>query len=142
MAGGVAYSQLADIYVICSLALELHRADALPWCLQQIRQHYEPSRQLLYENSAFDPALRRTYPDGRLICAGSIFEISWFLFRALDLRPDAEVEAMLLRSMEGAMEFCWDREHGGFFYFADIDERPMLQLESDMKLWWVHAEAI
>lgn len=142
MAGGVAYSQLADIYVVCSLALELHRADALPWCLEQIKMHYEPSRQLLYENAAIDPALRRTYPDGRLICAGSIFEISWFLFRALDVRPDPDVEAMLLSSMEGAMEFCWDKKYGGFYYFADIDERPMLQLESDMKLWWVHVEAI
>ena len=142
MAGGVAYSQLADIYVICSLALELQLPNALPWCLSQIGMHYEPSRQLLYENAAINPALQHTFPEGRLICAGSIFEISWFLFRAMDVHPNPKVEAMLLRSIEGAMDSCWDREHGGFFYFVDIDERPMLQLESDMKLWWVHVEAI
>lgn len=142
MAGGVAYSQLADIYVTCSLALELHRYDVLPGCLQQLRMHYDPARQLLHESASLDPALRRAYPDGRLICAGSIFEIAWIGFRGLDCSPDSEVEELLLRSMEGAMEHCWDRRHGGFHYFTDIEERPMLQLEADMKLWWVHAEAI
>ncbi len=140
--GGLAYSQLADIYVMCSMALELDHEPTLSDCLQKIRLHYEPAHHLLYESATIDPARRREFPDGRLICPGSIFEISWFLFRALDRCPDPEVEGMLLKCLDGACEFGWDSRHGGFFYFRDIDGKPTLQLESDMKLWWVHAEAI
>jgi N-acylglucosamine 2-epimerase len=140
--GATAYSQLADVYVLASLALELDRPEILRSCLEKIALHYEPSRRLLLESAATDSALRTAYPEGRLVCAGSIFEISWILFRALDLIPDAKVEAMLLASIEGALEFCWDREFGGFYYFQDLEGRPTLQLESDMKLWWVHAEAL
>lgn len=142
LAGGVAYSQLADIYVLCSMALELGRDDKLAEAIAKIGHHYEPAERLLLETAAIDPKLRRAYPDGRLICVGSNFEIAWILFRALDRVPDAQVERMLLDAIEGALEFGWDHEHGGLFYFQDIDGRPMLQLESDMKLWWVHAEAI
>jgi len=142
LAGGVAYSQLADIYAMCAMALELEDDATLDACLAAIGQHYEPSHQLLYETCALDPARRREFPDGRLICAGSIFEISWFLFRALDRRPTPGIADLLLKSLDGAFEHCWDRQYGGFYYFVDIDGRPTLQLESDMKLWWVHAEAL
>jgi N-acylglucosamine 2-epimerase len=142
LSGGVAYNQLADIYVMCAAALELGDDATLDECLAAIAAHYEPSRQLLYECAAVDPARRREFPDGRLICAGSIFEISWYLLRALDRRPTPGVEEILLKALDGAFEHCWDKEYGGFYYFIDIDGRPMLQLESDMKLWWVHAEAL
>lgn len=140
--GGIAYSQLADIYVLCAMALELNRTDVLRQCLERIRLHFEPSRRLLHESATIDPALRREYPDGRMICVGSIFEISWFLLRALDRVPDPAVEAMLLECVEGALEFGWDTQHGGLYYFRDLDGRPTLQLESSMKLWWVHVEAL
>jgi N-acylglucosamine 2-epimerase len=142
LAGGVAYSNLADIYAICSMAQQLDRPDALRACIQKIPTHYVPERRLLLETAALDPAQRFTYPDGRLICTGSNFEIAWILFRALDQCPDPAVEKMLLDCIEGALEFGWDSEHGGLYYFQDIDGRPMLQLESDMKLWWVHVEAL
>ena len=142
LAGGVAYSQLADIYVLCSMALELDRDDKLRESTDRIGHHFEPAERLLLETAALDPKLRRAYPDGRLICVGSNFEISWNLFRALDRVPNPQVERLLLDALEGALEFGWDREYGGLFYFQDIDGRPMLQLESEMKLWWVHVEAI
>jgi N-acylglucosamine 2-epimerase len=147
--GAIAYSQLSDIYALCSMALELSavepdpRYDAvLADCLRDIQIHFVPGRGLLHECATLDPARRRESPEGRLICAGSIFEICWFLFRALDRLPDPALEARLLECVEGAMEFAWDKEHGGFRYFQDLDGRPTLQLESQMKLWWVHAEAI
>ena len=41
-----------------------------------------------------------------------------------------------------AFERGWDKEHGGILYFVDLDGRPCEQLEWDMKLWWVHNEAL
>jgi N-acylglucosamine 2-epimerase len=140
--GGIAYSQLADVYVLCAMALELNRTDVLRQCLERIRLHFVAGRHLLHESATVDPALRCEYPDGRLICVGSIFEISWYLLRALDRLPDPELEARLLECVEGALEFGWDQKHGGLYYFQDLEGKPMLQLESEMKLWWVHAEAL
>lgn len=141
LAGAAPFSQLADIYVLCSMALELDEDNTLKRCLQKIPLHFEPERRLLLENASTDPTFRR-YPEGRLICVGSIFEIAWFLLRALDRHPDAALERRLLDCVEGAMEFGWDREHGGLYYFQDLEGRSQLALESNMKLWWTHAEAL
>lgn len=137
-----AMSQLADVYIVLSLALELDDSAAVAEMLTAIDVHHEPTRRLFFENATLDPARRTEYPDGRLICPGSIFEISWFLLKALQLQPDAAKQKMVLDVLEGGLEFGWDKQHGGFFYFMDIDGKPTLQLESSMKLWWVHAEAI
>jgi len=142
LGGGIATSNLADIYVMCAMALEIGRDDVLAECLKQIPTHYDPEHRIFYETAALAPELRRSSPDVRLICVGSNFEISWFLFRALDRVADARVEKMLLEILEGAMEFGWDREKGGLYYFQDIENKPMLQLEGQMKLWWVHVEAL
>lgn len=36
----------------------------------------------------------------------------------------------------------WDSQHGGLFYFLDVDQHSPVQLEWDMKLWWPHNEAL
>lgn len=133
-------SQLADIYILASMALELDDLEMLARCIRDVGSHFDSATRLLRENAG-DEAFRQT-PEGRLVCAGSIFEISWFLFRALDRVPDRQAEALLLDAVGAALEFGWDREFGGFYYFQDIAGRPTLQLESGMKLWWVHVEAI
>jgi N-acylglucosamine 2-epimerase len=40
------------------------------------------------------------------------------------------------------LEFGWDDEYGGVFYFLDRLGHPPQQLEWDQKLWWVHVEAL
>jgi N-acylglucosamine 2-epimerase len=56
--------------------------------------------------------------------------------------PNAEQTRRVLEIMEGSLEFGWDREYGGLLYFVDNEGRPGLTLESDMKLWWPHTEAL
>ncbi|MBD3352129.1 MAG: hypothetical protein GF364_11635 [Candidatus Lokiarchaeota archaeon] len=36
----------------------------------------------------------------------------------------------------------WDKKYGGIFYFKDVLERPHIELQWNMKLWWVHNEAL
>ena len=36
------------------------------------------------------------------------------------------------------IEYGWDKQYGGIFYFMDRLGRPQQQLEWDQKLWWVH----
>ena len=147
--GAPRLSGLADIYVLCAMALDLleddpqngEYLDVLRACLRQIKLHYHPGRQLFYENAPLDQESAQT-PDGRLICPGSIFEINWLLSRALDYVPDAEVSSLLLSTLEGGLEFGWDKQYGGIYYFLDVEGHSTLQLEWAMKLWWVHVEAL
>jgi N-acylglucosamine 2-epimerase len=137
-----ATSQLADIYIVLSLALELGDKSAVDEMLGAIEVHYEPQRRLFFESAALDPARRTEYPECRLICPGSIFEISWIFLQALETHPDPAKQKTILDALEGGLEFGWDKDYGGFHYFMDIEGKPTLQLESSMKLWWVHAEAV
>jgi N-acylglucosamine 2-epimerase len=147
--GAPALRQLADLYVTCSMALELATAtsdpryrDILAECLRDARLHFHPGSGLLLENAAADGTPRLEVPEGRLICPGSICEVAWFLLRALAFHPNERQQQWVLSTLEAAIEFGWDRQHGGLFYFQDLEGKPTLQLEASMKLWWVHIEAI
>ncbi|BDC49956.1 N-acylglucosamine 2-epimerase [Bryobacterales bacterium F-183] len=138
-------SQLADIMVIALLALELSEVsddprypEELAWCLRQVWLHLDSERGILRENALVD----RDTPEGRFFCAGSAAEVGWFLLHVLEKFPDAKTEAMLLDAIDQSLHFGWDNEYGGLYYFQDVEDRPMLQLESNMKLWWPHTEAI
>lgn len=146
LAGAPPSTQLADVYVIASMALELfHATNSDAWrtpmkqALANVLPHFDPHSGLLTEMAG--PGLRQ-YPEGRLVCTGSIFEIAWILFRILEIEPDPALKQRLLAAVEAALEFGWDREYEGFYYFQDLEDKPTLQLESSMKLWWVHAEAL
>ena len=40
------------------------------------------------------------------------------------------------------IDYGWDREYGGIFYYKDRLGHPTQQLEWDQKLWWVHIETL
>ncbi|HSN50033.1 MAG TPA: AGE family epimerase/isomerase, partial [Bacteroidales bacterium] len=40
------------------------------------------------------------------------------------------------------VEYGWDKQYGGIFYFLDRKGHPTQQLEWDQKLWWVHVETL
>ncbi len=132
---------LADVMVTASMASEIARIDPDPRypqilreCLEASRTFYDPARRIFLEYPP-DSAT----PEGRLFCPGDSIECAWFLLHA---NPDKEMQALLLDSIEGALEFGWDKEYGGLYYFMDVEGLPPLALESNMKLWWPHTEAI
>lgn len=144
------YSQLADLYVLGWLAYELSfvHEDAryqqvMRACCDRLAAHYVPSIHVLKENASFSgEAAFRQFPEGRAVCTGSSLEVSWLFLRILRKVPNPTAERMLLEAILGAMEYGWDREHGGLYYFQDLDARPTPMLEANMKLWWSHTEAI
>jgi N-acylglucosamine 2-epimerase len=79
---------------------------------------------------------------GRLVSPGHGLESAWFILKhseTLDRRDRIEKACVLIKS---TLDRAWDREHGGIFYFMDVLGRPPAELEWDMKLWWVHCEAL
>ena len=131
---------LADVMVTASMASEIAKIDhdrryrdILRECLTASKAFYDPRRRIFLEYRPADT------PEGRLFCPGDSIEAAWFLLHA---DPDEEMRTLLLDSIEGALEFGWDQEYGGLYYFMDVDGLPPLPLESNMKLWWPHTEAI
>ena len=54
-------------------------------------------------------------------------------------RPDLIGKAVEIAL--ATIEYGWDKQYGGIFYFMDRLGRPQQQLEWDQKLWWVHIES-
>lgn len=132
---------LADLYVFLFMGLQRDDDALLQEALSQVPHFFTDDGTLLYENAPVDAAARE-FPEGRLISVGSVFEVAWLVLRALERHPDDALAQRILNVIEGAWRYGWDPQHGGLFYFQDLNGRPPAQLEWDMKLWWVHVEAM
>jgi N-acylglucosamine 2-epimerase len=80
--------------------------------------------------------------EGRLLNPGHGIEAMWFM---MDIAQRQENRELLLQATEvviKTLEFAWDKEYGGIFYFLDDRGHPPQQLEWDQKLWWVHIETL
>lgn len=146
--GQVPMSQLSDILVKAMMTLELMKdhqdaryGKVLEDCFTAMDLHYDPARRLWRENALLE-GNQDDLPEGRLFSPGSAVEVAWFLLHALEQQPDAGRLHRLLEGIEGSLEFGWDRDYGGLFYFMDVEGKPLLPLEGQMKLWWPHTEAI
>lgn len=80
--------------------------------------------------------------DGRLINPGHGIEAMWFMIDIGVRRNDPDLIRRATDTIIRTLEYAWDVEHGGIFYFMDIQGHPPQQLEWDQKLWWVHLESL
>lgn len=80
--------------------------------------------------------------DGRLINPGHGIEAMWFVMDIAQRRQDRALIDQAVDVVLKILEFGWDREYGGIFYFLDVQGHPPQQLEWDRKLWWVHLETL
>ncbi len=135
--------------ILCNLALEIeHLLDAdflqktIDTCIHEVMDvFYRPELGLVVENVTLEGELSDTM-DGRLINPGHAIEAMWFI---MDLgvrlnRPELIEKASKIAIQ--MVEYGWDKEHGGIFYFLDRLGHPTQQLEWDQKLWWVHIETL
>jgi N-acylglucosamine 2-epimerase len=58
------------------------------------------------------------------------------------LRNDRQLIDRAVNILMYLLDFGWDEEYGGIFYFRDSKNHPPDKLEWDQKLWWVHLEAL
>lgn len=147
--GQIATSKLADVMVMIMLLLELMAVDDDPRYASLLSEymraslkHREPRRNVFLEHVGTDGTILLDSPDGRLLNPGHSVEMAWFLLLALRRQPNRALQQEVLGILESSLEFGWDKEYGGIYYFMDIEGHPTLQLESNMKLWWPHTEAL
>ncbi len=103
--------------------------------------HYKEEFRCVLENVYPDGSILDN-PTGRTINPGHSIENSWFLMNYAAKTQDSELIKKALNILDWSLEKGWDKEFGGIYYFRDLYNRPCEQLEFDMKLWWVHNEAL
>ena len=106
-----------------------------------ISLHYRPDLHCVLENVSADGSFIDN-PSGRTVNPGHSCENAWFLMNEALYRHDDGLMKKALNILDWSLELGWDQQFGGIYYFTDISGRPCEQLEWDMKLWWVHNEAM
>jgi N-acylglucosamine 2-epimerase len=116
--------------------------EILAACVREIMTvFYDRSRGLFFEHVAPDGSHVDSF-DGRLINPGHGIEATWFVMDIARKTGDRATIEEASGALLSTLEFGWDREHGGIFYFLDAEGKPPQQLEWDQKLWWVHVETL
>lgn len=102
---------------------------------------YQKDTGLIMESVNLDGSFSDTF-EGRLVNPGHIIEAMWFMMDLAIRREDAVLMNRCIDIAIRALNYGWDQQYGGILYFKDILDKPLLQLEWDQKLWWVHLEAL
>ena len=135
--------------ILCNLSLELEHIlgkekveEFIPTIIHEVMNvFYHPDFELILENVNEDGSFSDSF-EGRLINPGHAIEAMWFIMdignRIKDINLIHKAKDIMLRMLE----YGWDNEYDGIFYFLDVKGYPPQQLEWDQKLWWVHVEAL
>jgi N-acylglucosamine 2-epimerase len=135
--------------ILCNLTLEME--DLLPareveatidTCVREVMDVFlDPDRMLVFENVAPDGSHVDSF-DGRLLNPGHGIEAMWFIIDIARRRDDRALIERATDATLSILDYAWDPEYGGLFYFMDAQGHPPQQLEWDQKLWWVHLETL
>ncbi|WP_338868690.1 AGE family epimerase/isomerase [Spirosoma sp. SC4-14] len=135
--------------ILCNLVLEIEPL-LKPELVEQtiatgirsvMEEFYRPELGLILENITPDGSFSDSF-EGRLVNPGHGLESMWFI---MDLGERAGDQALIRKAVDitlSILDYGWDRQYGGIFYFLDVKGYPPQQLEWDQKLWWVHMETL
>ena len=106
------------------------------------RRHVDRERKCVFERVLPDGGHLFDVMEGRLLNPGHALENLWFIMDVANDMGRRDMVDDVAEIMLWVVERGWDKEYGGLFYYQDYMGYPTDKLESQMKLWWVHAEAI
>ncbi|MGX5819521.1 AGE family epimerase/isomerase [Chitinophaga lutea] len=135
--------------ILCNLSLELEHILGeeavnrfIPEVLEEVMEvFYLKEEGLILENVLEDGSFSDSF-EGRLLNPGHSIEAMWFI---MDLAVRLDDKALAEKACAiglRMLEYGWDAQYGGIFYFMDLKGHPPQQLEWDQKLWWVHLETL
>ncbi|WP_304517800.1 AGE family epimerase/isomerase [Cecembia rubra] len=111
-------------------------------CVKEVMEVFLDRESLMvYENLLEDGSLSDSF-EGRLINPGHGIEAMWFMMDIAKRRGDKALATLAKDVTLNLLDYGWDKEFGGIFYFLDRKGHPPQQLEWDQKLWWVHLESL
>jgi N-acylglucosamine 2-epimerase len=140
---------LAVPMILANLTLEMEwllpketLEEVLEMTVQEVMTDFlDSNRGLMFESVTPDGSQVDCF-DGRLINPGHGIEAMWFIMDIAHRKNDLQTINKAIDVVLNILDFAWDREYGGLFYFMDAEGRPPQQLEWDQKLWWVHVESL
>jgi len=106
-----------------------------------MNKFYKPELGVILENVSPDGSFSDSF-EGRLVNPGHGLESMWFMMDLAVRTSDGQLAQRAVDIAIQLVEYGWDHEHGGIFYFMDVKGNPPQQLEWDQKLWWVHMETL
>jgi len=135
--------------ILCNLSLELESVigtervnQFIPEVIHEVMEvFYKPEFGLILENVNEDGSFADCF-EGRLLNPGHAIEAMWFIMDLGKRMNDQTLIRKACRIMLDTLEYSWDKEFGGIYYFLDVQGHPTQQLEWDQKLWWVHVETL
>ncbi len=135
--------------ILSNLALELeHLLDKgmveklLANCVHEVMDvFYDNASGLILENVDQRGHFSNSF-EGRLLNPGHAIEAMWFITDIAVRNKDTMLIDKAKEIVLTNIEYAWDNEFGGLYYFMDIKGHPPQQLEWDQKLWWVHIETL
>ena len=111
-------------------------------CMNELLEYFVKKDGKVLLETVGPSGERLDRPEGRCINPGHSIESAWFLMEEAIFRKDNVLMEKAIEIMEWSLEKGWDGEFGGLYYFVDVEGKPPLQLEWDMKLAWPHNEAV
>lgn len=135
--------------ILCNLSLEIEPLlehatvdNLIATCIDEVmEQFYHTESGLILENVSPTGQFIDCF-EGRLLNPGHAIEAMWFIMDLGVRRQDAALIEKAKDRTLFMLEQAWDPIHGGLFYFMDLHQKPVQQLEWDQKLWWVHIETL
>ena len=135
--------------IICNMALEVEDIINDPALIEStidrsvheiVDVFWQPQLGVILENLAPDGSMIDCF-EGRKVNPGHDLEAMWFLMNIGVRRGDKALIEKAVEISLSVIEYGWDRQYGGIFYFMDRKGFPTQELEWDQKLWWVHLES-
>jgi N-acylglucosamine 2-epimerase len=136
--------------ILIVTAQELRKATQDPLCTEVIdrcvaeieRDFLKPEFKCLLETVGPQGEFIDTF-DGRMMNPGHAIEAGWFILEEARLRNnDPHLVRLGTTIVDWMLDWGWDREYGGIFYYRDVKGLPNAEYWHDMKFWWPHNEAI
>lgn len=135
--------------ILCNLSLEIEHVldealvnQIMEECIHEVMEvFYDKQSGLILENVTPDGAFSDSF-EGRLLNPGHAIEAMWFIMDLGDRNHDRTLIDRAVKITLDTLEYSWDKEYGGIYYFLDCKGAPPQQLEWNQKLWWVHVETL
>lgn len=110
--------------------------------LADMKDFYKKEHGACFENITLEGECELESQKGRLLNPGHAIEGSWFLLDEYEYGKDETLKTLALDILNNSFRIGWDNENGGLLSFVDFLGKPVEPLESDMKMWWPHCEAL
>ncbi len=136
--------------ILCNLALEIEPLldeafieKTMDTCIHEVMDVFlRPELGgIVVENVNADGSLSDTF-EGRQLTPGHAIEAMWFIMDLGKRLNHPELIEKAVQTTLKMIDYGWDKQYGGIYYFMDRKGCPPQQLEWDQKLWWVHIETL